>query len=162
MWNALEIRKGLSADELRDLADMEPNRRAAMRMRAIANALDGMSRAQAAEVAGMSRQALRDAVTRYNAEGLAGLYDRPKPGRPCRLTGRQWLALKQLRVPRAEGCPKASRSNHPIAIAVICGQCEEVFGVSYTEQAMRRLLKRPLAESIGRLSGGWGRTRVIT
>jgi transposase len=51
-------------------------------MLAIAGALEGMSRAEAARLAGMERQALRDAVVRYNAEGLGGLRDRPKPGRP--------------------------------------------------------------------------------
>ena len=49
-------------------------------MLAIANALDGMNRAVAAAAAGLERQALRDAVTRYNAEGLTGLVDRPGPG----------------------------------------------------------------------------------
>jgi hypothetical protein len=33
-----------------------------------------MSRAKAARLAGMKRQALRDAVLRYNTEDLAGLY----------------------------------------------------------------------------------------
>lgn len=143
MWNTLKIRGDRSAEELRELAIKELNRRAAMRIRAIANALDGMSRAHAAEAAGMSRQALRDAVVRYNAEGVAGLYDRPKPGRPCRLTGREWLALKELRGPRGGGGPKALRSNQPVPIAVVCGYCEDAFGVSYTHQAMRRFLKRP-------------------
>jgi hypothetical protein len=47
-------------------------------MLAIANALEDMSRADAARLAGMERPALRDAVVRYNAKGLAaGLYDRP-------------------------------------------------------------------------------------
>lgn len=31
----------------------------------------------AARLAGMEHQALHDAVVRYNAEGVAGLYDRP-------------------------------------------------------------------------------------
>src|SRR3712207_9244725 len=39
---------------------------------AIANALEGLSRAEAARLAGMGRQALRDAVIRYNAEGPSG------------------------------------------------------------------------------------------
>lgn len=34
----------------------------------------------------MERQALRDAVVRYNAEGVAGLFDRPKGHRPAFLT----------------------------------------------------------------------------
>src|SRR2546421_3727508 len=45
--------------------------------------LDGTNRAEAARLAGMERQALRDAVLRYNTEDLAGLRDRPK-GRPQR------------------------------------------------------------------------------
>lgn len=143
MWNTLRISRSRTAEELRSLAGAEPNRRAAMRMRAIANAIDGMSRAEAAQAAGMSRQALRDAVTRYNAEGLAGLYDRPKPGRPSRLTWAQWLELKRLRAARGTDGAKALRSNHPMAIEIICGRCEEAFGVTYTQQAMRRLLKRP-------------------
>src|SRR3712207_9137267 len=56
------------------------------------NALEGMSRAEAARLAGMERQALRDAVVRYNTEGLAGLYDRPKPGRPPRLSAGEQAA----------------------------------------------------------------------
>jgi transposase len=45
-------------------------------MLAIASALKGESRAEAARLAGMERQALRDALMRYNAEGLEGLRDR--------------------------------------------------------------------------------------
>ena len=72
--------------ELRRLARREPRRRTALRMLAIANALEGMSRADAARAVGMERQALRDAVVRYNAEGLAGLVDRPPGRRPERLS----------------------------------------------------------------------------
>jgi transposase len=94
MGAALVIRDDLAPRELRRRARYEPNRRAALRLLAIANALDGMSRAEAARLAGMERhQALRDAVVRYNAEGLAGLYDRPKPGRPPRLSEGEQAAL---------------------------------------------------------------------
>ena len=81
MGTALSIGDELPPEALRRHARHEVNRRAALRMLAIANALEGMSRAEAARLAGLERQALRDAVVRYNAEGLAGLYDRPKPGR---------------------------------------------------------------------------------
>ena len=74
-----------TATELRRLAKKEPRRRTAQRMLAIANALEGMSRAEAARAAGIERQALRDAVVRFNAEGLAGLIDRPHGRRPERL-----------------------------------------------------------------------------
>src|SRR3712207_3543071 len=94
MGAALVIRDDLTPAALRRHARFEPNRRAALRMLAIANALEGLSRAEAARLAGMERQALRDAVVRYNAEGLVGLHDRPRPGRPARLDGRQKAALE--------------------------------------------------------------------
>jgi transposase len=53
-----------------------------------------MSRADAARLAGMERQALRDAVLRYNAEGPEGLHDRPRSGRPEGLSEGQQAALK--------------------------------------------------------------------
>ena len=78
MGAALEIGGELSADGVRRAARREKGGRAAARMHAIAHALDGLSRADAARLAGMERQALRDAVLRHNAEGLSGLRDRPR------------------------------------------------------------------------------------
>ena len=69
MGAALPIRVNLSADTLRALARTEQNGRTALRMLALAHALDGLGRAEAARLAGMDRQALRDTVVRYNAEG---------------------------------------------------------------------------------------------
>ena len=67
-----------------------------------------MSRGEAARAAGMDRQTLRDWVHRYNAEGIEGLRDRPRPGRPCALDEGRQAALKGLilRGPRLErdGC----------------------------------------------------------
>jgi transposase len=91
----LAIRDDVPAAELRRLARREPDRAAAGRMSAVANALEGMTRAEAARLAGMERQALRDAVVRYNAEGLAGLHNRPHPGPTPRLDEARRAALKQ-------------------------------------------------------------------
>jgi hypothetical protein len=61
MGAALPIEGELGAAELRRWARRAPSPRAAARALAIANALDGMTRAEAARLAGMERQALRDA-----------------------------------------------------------------------------------------------------
>src|SRR5215213_9651900 len=58
----LTIRDDVPAATLRRLARREPARAAAARMFAIANALEGMTRAEAARLAGMERQALRQLV----------------------------------------------------------------------------------------------------
>ena len=55
MGTALAIRDDLTPEALRRHARREPNRRAALRMLAIASALEGMSRAGAARLAGMER-----------------------------------------------------------------------------------------------------------
>src|SRR3977135_4703167 len=79
---ALDIRKDRTPTVLRKLAKTETDSRVARRMLAIANALDGMSRAEAARSAGMDRQTLRDWVLRYNEHGIDGLADPWGDGRP--------------------------------------------------------------------------------
>lgn len=88
------IETAMTADELRLRSLREASRRARMRMQAIANELDGYDRDEAARLAGMSDQALRDAIKRFNAEGLEGLYDRPRTGRPPKLDAEQDAAVK--------------------------------------------------------------------
>lgn len=104
MPGKLNISDDLSAPALRAWARRCGNGRAAARAYAVANALEGISRAEAARLAGMERQALRDAVIRYNAEGVNGLFDRPKGHRPERLTqGEQaLLAAAVYRGPQPE------------------------------------------------------------
>src|SRR5687768_18425943 len=89
-------RRELSAAELRREAVRCRGAAAARRMLALALVLEGRSRAAAARAAGMDRQTLRDWVQRYNAEGLAGLPDRPRSGRKPRLTPEQMGELETV------------------------------------------------------------------
>ena len=139
MGAALPIRDELTPEALRRHARQEPIRRAALRMLAIATALEGMSRAEAARLAGMERQALRDAVVRYNAEGLAGLHDRPKPGRPQRLNEAEQAALA-ARVfrgpdPERDGVAAWTRAD-------LCGWLEARFGKRFHPSSLSRVLRR--------------------
>ncbi len=139
MGAALAIRGDLTAAELRRHARFEPNRRAALRMLAIANALEGLSRAEAARLAGMERQALRDAVVRYNAEGLAGLHDRPKPGRPPRLDEGEQAALAARVVtdpdPDKDGASAWTRAD-------LCRWLDDRFGTRVHPSSLSRVLRR--------------------
>ena len=92
----LSIRDDAPADEPRRLARREPDGAAAAQLQAVAGALEGLTRAEEARLAGMERQALRDAGLRYNAKGLAGLHDRPGSGLPARLGEAQRRALRKL------------------------------------------------------------------
>ena len=68
-------RNDLDPAGLRRAARRSVNVAAARPMLARAPVLEGTSRSEAAQAAGMDRQTLRDWVHRYNAEGLAGLSD---------------------------------------------------------------------------------------
>ena len=124
--------------ELRRLARRERDGRVSARLLALANALDGLPREEAARLAGMTGQTPGDWVHRYNEEGAAGLRDRPRPGRPCALDDGQQAALKALvlRGPdlKRHGCV-AWRARD------LCDVVERRFGVRYRETGMLRLLK---------------------
>ena len=91
---AIEItRKELTAAQLRSAASKTNKAAAARRMLALAQVLEGVDRETAARSCGMERQTLRDWVHRYNAAGLAGLFNRRSPGRPPRLSVEQKAAL---------------------------------------------------------------------
>src|SRR3954468_10773008 len=124
----LTIRPDLPAEQRRRLARREKDRAAAARLQAIAGALEGLSRAEAARLAGMERQALRDAVLRYNAEGLAGLHDRPSPGRRPRLDEEQRAALRQVVL---DGPEVEATGLSAWTLAELCREVEERWGVLY-------------------------------
>ena len=98
-----------------------------------------MTRAEAARLAGMERQALRGAVTRNNAEGLARLEDRPKPGRPPGLTEGEEAARAGLilRGPDPERSGLSSYTREDIALSI-----EQRFDKRYHPASLSKVLRR--------------------
>lgn len=128
-----------TAAELRALAGGKLPARTIKRMLAIANALDGMTFTDAARAAGMERQALGDAVKRYNAGGIEGLVDTPCGGRPRYLTPQQENELSRIILdgpdPEADGLSAYTLDD-------LCDIVESRFGVRYTDRGMSLLVKR--------------------
>jgi len=135
----LTIRTDVPAAELRQLARREKDRAAAARMQAIAGALEGMTRAEAARLAGMERQALRDAVVRYNAEGLAGCTALPSPGRGSRLDEEQRAALRRLVL---DGPDVEATELSAWTLPELCREVEARWGVAYHPSHMGKLMHR--------------------
>jgi len=135
----LKIRKDRTPAMLRKLAKAESDVRIARRLLAIANALCGMSRAVAAESAGLDRQTLRDWVIRYNEHGVAGLCDRWKGGRPPILTADEQAELLAVVMagpdPEKDGFCAFTRDDL-VAVA------KRKFGKSMHPTSMGRLLRR--------------------
>jgi transposase len=135
----LKIRKDRTPAVLRKLAKSETDVRVARRLLAIANALSGMSRAEAAASAGMDRQTLRDWVTRYNEYGVDGLTDRSSSGRPPMLTLDEQTELLAIVMagpdPEKDGFCAFTRDDL-VAIA------KKKFGKSMHPASMGRMLRR--------------------
>ena len=135
----LSIRTELSATELRALARRETRPRVAPRLYAIAHVLDGMSRADAARLCGMDRQALRDAVVRFNAEGLGGLVDRPRPGRQPRLSEGEQAALAGL-ILRGPNPQRSGLSSW--TLGDLCHEAGALWGKHFHPASMSRVIRR--------------------
>ena len=132
-------RSELSAADLRGEARRARDGDQARRLLALALVLDGASRTVAARSAGMDRQTLRDWVIRYNAEGVDGLRDRPRPGRPRQLDDKQLTELARL----VEDGPDVELHR------VVRWRCVDLqaeiaarFGVTVSERHVGRLLKQ--------------------
>jgi transposase-like protein len=106
-------RGDLSVSDLRAAAMRCEDGRAACRLLAIAMLLDGASRQEAAKACGMDRQTLRDWVHRYNEQGIPGLSDRRRSGRPSALSDEQKAELKELIIARTR-----SRTRRSCALAL--------------------------------------------
>ena len=135
----LAVRTDLGATELRTLARRDTRPRAAARLYAIAHVLDGKSRAEAARLCGMDRQALRDAVVRYNAEGVDGLADRSPPGREPRLTAGEQAALAAL-ILRGPDTERSGISSW--TLADLCREAQARWNKSFHPASMSRVVRR--------------------
>ena len=140
MGRKRELRLDLhAAATLRRLARTERTPRTARRMLGLANIMDGMGVAEAATAVGIERQSLGDAVKRYNEEGLDGLYDRAKPGRPRKLDAPQEAELSQLIVdgpdPEVDGISAYTLED-------LARITQERWQVSYHPWSMARVVKR--------------------
>ena len=150
MAHAVEVtRRDRSSSALRREATRCDDGRVACRILAIAHVLDGMSRTDAARCCGMDRQTLRDWVHRYNAEGIAGLTDAPRGGRPPALTREQMAELRGLVLagpyPARDGVVRWRRKDlqHRIATAFGVELHERSVGKQLAALGFRRLSVRP-------------------
>src|SRR6266513_5826699 len=81
MGQAIPVRTGYTAGEVRRFAKRAKDAAQARRLLAIAAVLDGASREEAATIGGMDRQTLRDWVIRFNEQGPEGLINKSSRAR---------------------------------------------------------------------------------
>jgi transposase len=78
----IPLRADFDARLVRTVAKRPKDGPQARRPLALAAICDGATRAEAAEIGGVTRQIVRDWVVKFNVEGPEGLIDRKQPGQP--------------------------------------------------------------------------------
>ena len=133
------MRTDYTSEHLRRLSCRCKDAKQARRLLAMADILEGASRAEAGRGVGNDIQTVRDWVIRFNAEGPDGLKDRTSPGRPPKLTPAQQEELKDI----------AGKGPDPKTDGVVRWRCKDLkrlikerFGVDLDERNVGRLLRR--------------------
>lgn len=96
MARAIEVRDDYSATALRAHVRRCGDPDQVRRLLAIAHILDGAARSDAAKLAGVTLQIIRDWVLRFNADGPDGLATRKAPGRAPTLNDEQRARLAEI------------------------------------------------------------------
>lgn len=138
MGAAVRLRTDYDGAHLRDFAKRSRDSAQARRLLALAEIYDGRRRSDAARLAGVGLQIIRDWVLRFNTEGPDGLINRKGSGPPSRLTDAQRTKLRAA----VEDGPK------PYLDGVVRWRlldlvqwAREEFGVSISRQTMGRELR---------------------
>jgi transposase len=138
MGQAIAVRTDYTAGEVRRLATRAKDAAQARRLLAIAAVLEGASREDAAEIAGMDRQTLRDWVIRFNERGPDGLINSPSPGVPPKLdaTHKAFLAriVEEGPIPAVHGVVRWRACD-------LIMRLHEEFGFSVSDDTIYRALK---------------------
>jgi len=138
MGGAIRLRDDFDGAMLRNLAKRSRDGGQSRRLIALAEIYDGRRRTDAARLAGVGLQIIRDWVLRFNAEGPDGLINRKTSGPHRRLTDAQRNSLRRA----VEDGPKpyldgVVRWRLVDLVAWVFGE----FGVSVSRQTLGRELR---------------------
>jgi transposase len=89
------IRRTVSRQQLLGVVEQVPGAWLGLKVAVLVLLLDGYRPTFLAQLFGISRMTLTRWVHRWNREGVAGLHDQPRPGRPTQLTARVRRQLRQ-------------------------------------------------------------------
>src|SRR4051794_3899894 len=133
---ALSLRDDCDAAQLKLSARRSDNADQVRRLLALAAVYDGASRAEAAQIGGVTRQIVRDWVLRFNQEGPDALVTRKPPGKPPLLGSAERQALAGA----VEDGPTPAIDGVVRWLADLVQWMWERFGISVSRQTLGREL----------------------
>ena len=117
------------------LIAQETNGRMRIRLLALSHIKDGANKSQTARYLKVSRRSINDWVNQFNEEGLAGLKEKQRSGRPSLLS---IIQLKQLKNYIQKNDIKISEGK--INAAMLQQYIEDEFGVEYKLKNVYRII----------------------
>jgi len=121
--------------DFQPLIAQETNGRMRIRFLALSHIKDGANNTQTAKYLKVSRRSVNDWVKRFNTEGIDGLKEKSRSGRPCSLSVKQ---LQQLKIYIQENSIKPNGGR--LKASIIRNYIENEFSVEYKLKNIYRLL----------------------
>lgn len=130
---------GRQLRRLRELYDQNDDPRVRQRAQVVLLAHDGYSTAEIATITRQSPMNVRRILHRFMAQGCAGLPDRPRPGRPARITPaiEAFLRATVVQSPHEFGLPRLGWTTQLLARLV-----KRQFRREVTDECIRQHLER--------------------
>jgi len=124
--------------EFQTLYRTEKNARLAQRIHGVYLASKGLNCSQIMAITGTARRTIQQWVRKYNKQGIVGLKDKPRSGKPTKLPRRKELEFQR----RIEAGPTKADGVSVLNGPVIRRILEREFGVLYSRQGLYDLLHR--------------------
>jgi len=124
--------------ELRRLYRTEKNARLAQRIHGVYLASKGLTCPQIMNITGAARRTIQQWVRNYNKQGIVGLKDKPRPGKPTKLPRKKEPKFRK----RIEAGPTRTDGVSVLNGPMIRDILEREFGVLYSRQGLYDLLHR--------------------
>ncbi len=131
-----QLQEKLKSIDIKSLIAKETNGRMRIRLLALSHIKEGASRAKTAIYVKSSRKAVNDWAKNFYENGLDGLKEKPRTGRPCHLTTEQLLSFKEY-VSQNSIKPNGGRLTGQYLVRYI----KEEYNVTYCLDNVYRLLK---------------------
>jgi len=121
--------------DFKKLIAKETNARMRIRLLALAHIKDGANRTETAKFLKISRRSVNDWVRRFYSDGIEGIKDKPRSGRPCALSEKQQEQLKKYILDNSIK-PDGGR----LKAALLINYIHDEFGIKYSLDNIYRLL----------------------
>jgi transposase len=138
MEAVMNVKSHHTTKELKTRYRIEKNARLSQRIHGVYLAGKGLTCPQIMNITGAARRTIQQWVHKYNKQGILGLKDKPRPGKPTKLPRKKELKFCK----RIESGPTKTDGVSVLNGPVIRRILEREFGVLYSRQGLYDLLHR--------------------